>query len=173
VTLHAAVAVVCAAALAVAVGACGSSSPSDPTGGGARAEAALHFSKCMREHGVADFPNPEVSGNTVRFSPHSFSSFRFNSQSFRTARKACAHYIQAVLPHLTPQQRIERQEQIQKFARCMREHGVDLETSSSHGGISIRNRLGARLNPENPAFRRAAEACSHLLPKRRGGGFLG
>src|SRR5262249_59888717 len=44
------------------VAACGGSSssstkPAAPT----RSDSAMAFSRCMREHGVKDFPNPEIS----------------------------------------------------------------------------------------------------------------
>jgi hypothetical protein len=62
-----------------------------------------------------------------------------------------------------------------KFARCMRAHGVDIpDPQASGGGIVIQKGPGGgaapSLNPQSPAFKRAEQACSILLPGGNGKG---
>ncbi len=160
-----------AAAAACTIAACGSSNSSDPPASASaqRAEAAVKFSKCMREHGVKNFPSPSVSGGHVTLQVKAGpGGIDVAPATMEAAQKACAHYQQALFPKLTPQQKIERQEQIQKFARCMREHGLHIETSTAGGGFGIHIKSGtgtSGANPFSPAFRKAQEACSHLLPQ--------
>src|SRR5664279_1019742 len=64
--------VACVAVLGAALllAACGSGSPGTGTGSGTSAESltnpvatAYKFSACMRQHGVADFPDPRVTSS--------------------------------------------------------------------------------------------------------------
>jgi hypothetical protein len=62
---------------------------------------------------------------------------------------------------------------VQKFAKCMREHGIKVEASTQGGGVSIRIHAhpgseGAA-NPESPAFQAAQHSCQKLLPSKGGG----
>ena len=73
--------------------------------------------------------------------------------------------------NLSPQQKVEHEEAVQKFAKCMREHGIKVEASAQGGGIQIRIHAHAGAegapNPESPAFQSAQKDCQGLLP---GGG---
>jgi hypothetical protein len=53
------------AAVAVLVTACGSSPSASSTGRSAFYPKALSYSKCMRAHGVPNFPDPNAQGNIV------------------------------------------------------------------------------------------------------------
>jgi hypothetical protein len=168
-------------ALAAALGlaACGgSSSPSSSTSSAATAaNNALDFSKCMREHGVKNFPNPEtMAGGATRFKfrakaggPESV-----NPRTMEAAQKACKRFQpQGAEPNLTPQEKVAREEAVQKFARCMREHGIKVEASTQGGGIRIGIHGGPGSggpNPESPTFQAAQKACQGLLPFKGGGG---
>ena len=156
--------------------ACGGSSASDPASSTAsRYEAALKFSKCMREHGIKDFPDPETFEGHVQLRVHSGAGgVEASPRVMEGAQKACQHYQEAMAPKLTPQEKVQREEAVQKFARCMREHGIHVETPSSGGAIAIKVHQSSRQgggeggpNPESPGFQKAQEACFKLLP---GGG---
>jgi hypothetical protein len=58
-------------------------------GGGGGGDAALEFSKCMRENGVPKFPDPQTSGGkvTMRLGPDS--GVDPNSASFKAAQAKC------------------------------------------------------------------------------------
>ena len=156
--------------------ACGGSSPvSDPVNATAasRTEDALKFSRCMRDHGIKNFPNPEVSEGHVRLLVRAGpGGVEASPQIMEGAQKACQHYQEALAPKLTPQERVQREEAMQKFAVCMRQHGVHVETRTGPGG-GVGVRIGQRSseggpNPESAAFQKAQEDCSKLLPRKPG-----
>jgi hypothetical protein len=127
----------------------------------------------MREHGVTNFPNPEISPNgqvglKVKGGPGSLSA---SPQTMEAAQKACQHFTEGLEPKLSPQEKVEREEAVQKFAKCMREHGIDVHGESSGGDIRIGIHGGPGSggpNPESPAFQAAQKACQGLLPFKGG-----
>jgi hypothetical protein len=163
-----------AAALLVA---CGGSSGKPPSSKDA-ADNALAFSRCMREHGVKDFPNPEVSGGLVRlkFTAKAGAPGGVTPQTMEAAQNACKHFQPAQQTHLSPQEKVAREEEVMKFASCMRAHGVNVHASTSGGGVQIRiqgNAGSGGPNPESPSFQAAQNACQGLLPSKGSGGVRG
>jgi hypothetical protein len=149
----------------------GSSSPSSGSAASA-ADSALKASKCMREHGIKNFPNPETApggGTTLKFNKGEVSR-----QTMEAAQRACRHFLEEGREQveLSPQQKVEQEEAVQKFAKCMREHGVKIEASTAGGGVEVKiGGPGAGgANPESPAFREAQEACQGLMPGPKGKG---
>jgi hypothetical protein len=158
-------------AASIALAACGDSS--SPSGAAASAaDNALAFSRCMREHGVKDFPNPETGPGGV--TKLSFKAEGTNPKAMEAAQKACQHFQEEGGPggkELSPQQKVEAEENVQKFAKCMREHGIEVQTQVGNGNIGIRiGGPGAGgPNPKSPAFQQAQEACQSLMPGPKGG----
>jgi hypothetical protein len=153
--------------------ACGGSSPGRPSAANA-ADNALKFSRCMREHGIKDFPDPQVSGGkvTLKFAVKPGAAGRVSPRAMDAAQNACKHFQAAQEPNLTPQEKVAREEAVQKFARCMREHGINVHASSSGGGVQVRvgGGPGSRgPNPESPAFQAAQKACQGLMPDKGAG----
>jgi hypothetical protein len=172
-TTSAATLTACAAALTLA--ACGGSDPS-PADAQAKAEQAqLKFARCMRSHGV-NVPDPKPGAGDgpglVRIGGPGKDGI--SPQVFRRADAACRKYLQAAAPKLSPAQQAELRDQALKFARCMRQHGVDIpDPETSGGGFRITQRssagAGARtksFTPDSPAFKDAQEACKAFEPKR-------
>jgi hypothetical protein len=160
-------------ALAVAgvlLAGCGGSTPSNAAekeqSNEQQAEAKFaDFAKCLREHGVnAEAQSRPGGAHGLRVSPGSG-----GPQQAEAAQKACKRYQPAPQKvNLSPQQKVEREEAVRKFAKCMREHGIKVEASTQGGGIQIRihahpGEEGAP-NPESPAFQRSQSACQKLLP---------
>jgi hypothetical protein len=52
------------------------------------------------------------------------------------------------------------------FAECMREHGIDFPDPQFDGGAVMVG--GPGIDPEDPEFQAAQEACGELLPGRPG-----
>lgn len=179
-TLHR---VACAAvlvALASTLAACGGSSPSsNASGEQAREQQAetkfADFAKCMREHGInAETVSGPGGGHDLKISPGRAGG---SPATFEAAQKACQKYRpEPKRINLSPQQKVEREEAVQKFARCMREHGIKVEAQTSGGAIRIGIHAhsgpggGGEPNPESPAFQQAQSACQKLLPAPPGGG---
>jgi hypothetical protein len=168
-------------AAALAVGACGSSGDGGGSKGSSRAsqqdkafEGALKFSKCMRDHGV-DFPDPQRAGSGgIKLTAKNINP---NDPKTKAAQQACQKYMQIGGGEtIDPARRARLQEAALKYARCMREHGVDMPDPkfSGNGGLTFqagpgggkkssgpRGGLGA--NPDSPKFQAADKACSHFL----------
>jgi len=168
-------AVVVAAALLAACG--GSDSPSASNAASKeqaaeqKAETRLaDFAKCMREHGVnAETASGPGGGHGLKISGGSG-----GPAAMEAAQKACARYRpEPKKVNLSPQQKVEQEEGVDKFARCMREHGIKVEASTAGGGVQIRihssgSSGSGEPNPESPGFQKAQSTCQKLLPRPPG-----
>jgi hypothetical protein len=164
------------AAASLLLVACGGSSPTNAASNERSEEQKAEtkfadFARCMREHGVnAEAISHPGGGHGIKISPGSGGPGQFEA-----AEKACARYRpEPQKVNLSPQQKVEQEEAVQKFAKCMREHGIKVEASAQGGGISIHIHAhpgseGAP-NPESPAFQQAQDACQKLLPRPPGTG---
>jgi hypothetical protein len=160
-------AVLCAALASLGLAACG--------GGASKSNVSqendqrlVKFAKCMREHGVK-VSTPTGSSGMLRIGSGDKPG---NIHQLEAAQQACKRYQpKATAQNLSPQEKVEREEQVLKFAKCMREHGIDVHASTAGGGaqIKIQSRAGTGgsrgPNPESPAFQAAQKGCQGLLPK--------
>jgi hypothetical protein len=180
-----------ALAATLALGACGSD---DGGGSGAPSNAsredkafdgALKFSKCMRDHGV-DFPDPQrVGSGGIKLTARNINP---NDPKTKAAQSACQKYMQIGGGEtLDPARRAKLQEAALDYARCMRQHGVDMPDPqlSGKGGLTFQagprsggtggpstsgNGKGLGVNPDSPRFKAADKACNHFLGDREGPG---
>src|ERR1700726_3321172 len=75
------------------------------------------YARCMREHGFdAEVANVPGGGRGLKIRPGS----ALGPADSEAAEKACARYRPEPKPvNLSPQQKVEREEAVQKFAKCM------------------------------------------------------
>ncbi len=128
---------------------------------------AVFYAKCMRAHGVGNFPDPASNagfdiGGSGPANPA-------NSPEYSSASKACQH----MLPKGSPLTKA-KQQQIEatglKYSRCMRAHGVlnfpdppaNLPAIDLGGNESI--------DHNTPQFQAATKACRSVLSSLPGGG---
>jgi hypothetical protein len=153
---------------------CGGSSTSSAGGTSTSASAAsavesgVAFSRCIRSHGVPNFPDPKVSGHTVRMgSPSTVQSPAFQS---------AAHTCQRLLPKGPPGPEAsspQAQARMLGVSACMRKHGIsgfpDPTTSppSSSAGYSVIIGNGGyflaipkSIDTSSPMFEQAAAVCN-------------
>jgi hypothetical protein len=162
--------VVVGAALLVA--GCGSGSPSTGAGTGAGTSAqsitdpvatAYKFSACMRQHGVADFPDPRVTSSpgqqriAIHVPPDA------NTAQFATAQKACRGIMPGPsngdLAAQAQQQRAQKQGLL-SFARCIRRHGIErFPDPDAQGQLSQQMLSAAGVDVHAPSVLAAARAC--------------
>ncbi len=155
----------------VALAACGGSSPSSTSTAASEQQAEVKnadFARCLREHGIeaTAATGPGGEGHAVRVRGVG------GAAKMQAAQNACKKYQPAPQKlDLSPQQKVERAEAVEKFAKCMREHGIEVHASSSEGGISIQihGKPGAGPNPESPGFQKAQTSCQKLLPFKGNG----
>jgi hypothetical protein len=134
----------------------GSSSTRAASPSGDPRDAELAYAKCMREHGISDFPDPQPGGGPIQVGPGS----NWNSPQFNAADDAC----KSLLPPAPPQEQQQQEwEDMLRFARCMREHGIaDFPDPKPGEGFDISAGQGSDLDPNNPQFQASNEACGGL-----------
>jgi hypothetical protein len=131
---------------------------------------ALAYAKCMRSHGVPNFPDPTVQ-DTARSKGVGFNlaasgpgAIDTSSPVYRSANKAC---VKATgFGHVTQAQLQQAMNALLKFAECMRAHGVtnfpDPVEHAQNVGFSVTG-----IDQNSARFKAASKACTYLLP---GGG---
>jgi hypothetical protein len=123
-------------------------------------EAALEFTQCMREHGV-DMPDPGPNGELeLQVGPG-------NQAKVEQAQEACGHLMENARPQVSEEQQNAMQDGLLAFARCMRQHGIDMPDPVFGEGGRVTQRGGRGVNPDDPKFQRAAEACDPILDEAR------
>ena len=160
----------------------GTTAPSDPQ------EAALQYAKCMRDHGI-DMPDPVVKtldgggGETqvaINAGGAGGPAQMPNAKDMEAANKDCQHFMADAAGSFTPpspEDQAKMQEQALAFAKCMRDHGIDMPDPqfSGDGNFSIgimsgsddsANSGGPPFDPNSKEFQDANEACG-----QNGGGF--
>jgi hypothetical protein len=143
-----------------ALAACGEDEPAGANAESKNRDAALKFAECMREHGV-DMADPGTGGKQVlKVGPNEDTT----PEEMEEAQKACEKY-QPEPPELSEEEQQEMREAALEHARCMRENGIEDfpdPTFDEDGGAEIR--LGKGLDPEDPDFQEAQEACEDKMP---------
>jgi hypothetical protein len=111
-------------AMGALIGACGSNGTADTGGAGTstRAQAGVTFSRCMRSHGVSNFPDPGESGKFTIDEVANGSSVDTSTPAFTHALSACKSLEPA---GFTGGRRSSAQQSAAlKFAACIRANGV-------------------------------------------------
>ena len=122
------------------------------------------FSACMRKHGLPNYPDPNSQGVITI---HSGMGIDPGSPAFRSAQATCSK----LLPNggkPTPAQIAQRQQQLLAFSSCMRAHGIKDFPDPSNGGLQIAIHPGSDLDPSNPTFQKAQQACQKYMPFKGG-----
>jgi hypothetical protein len=166
---------VAALAAATAIAACGSSSSSSSSSGGqtnasqAQAEQdVLNFARCMRSHGVSNFPDDLNFQNVPGINP--------SSPAFKTAQTACQH----LLPVKTPPPAApsaQTRAKLLRLSNCLRAlgfpsmpdpkpnppptHSSQYNTLYGEGDYWIG--IPSSIDAHSPVFIRALRAC-HASP---------
>jgi hypothetical protein len=158
----------------VAVAACGSTgAPSGTITNSANSSQsgpshALQFSRCMRSHGVSNFPDPG-SGGGINLEGTGVNP---KSPAFQSARQNCKSLLPAGVGHIPTPTAAQRRAAL-AFAQCMRAHGEPdfpdptTKLSPTTPDLSIQGMLfpvGPGLDPNSPAFKQATIACGVKPP---------
>jgi hypothetical protein len=119
--------IITTATLALPLAACGGPAGSPAAGGSASSPAtnlqkAVAFSRCVRDRGVPNWPDPTSSGQIAKESARQLG---VSNAQLQVALNACQH----LLPNTgniddNPAALNQWWSQLRQFARCMRSHGV-------------------------------------------------
>lgn len=171
---HLAVAVVATAGLTLLASACGGSSAnhvatlgSTTTRGSsprpaasAPTNGAVAFARCVRSHGVPNYPDPTSAGGLVK---ESLQQLGVSGSRFHAAESACNHLLPngGSGPSLAQIQHVRRL--ALRFSPCMRAHGVpNFPDPDSDGRIPDPATVG--INQGSPKFEAANQACRTYRP---------
>jgi hypothetical protein len=136
----------CAALVLAACGGDGSSGAS-ASGGGSEEETQLEFAECMRAQGVeVEDPKP---GESLTIGDD-------GDPATKKAIANCDRRLGISGQELSPEEDEEFKEGWLAFAKCVREHGVDMADPTFRGNGKV---LLDRTATASPAFESAREAC--------------
>lgn len=125
-------------------------------------EVALAFTKCMRDNGVPEFPDPEFDAEgqvILRPLPETI-----DRQALQQAFNACRPMLRDVVNAFGPEDTAEFQDAMLSFARCMRKQGVTGFPDPDFAGT------GPFFDPQqidrqDPALLTAFDACRRHLAR--------
>jgi hypothetical protein len=122
-----------------------SGAPGPPAG---VAADAVKFARCIRSHGVSNFPDPPSSGQ-LTIPPDDR-----NTPAFESASKACQSLMPGGAGGAGQTSTMSHAQELQ-LAKCMRSHGVpSFPDPNASGGLSLDG-----INPNSPAVKAALEKC--------------
>jgi hypothetical protein len=132
----------------------GDGSASSGSSSGVMAKA-LAYSRCMRSHGISDFPDPSGSGGGFSFNLHGGpnSDLHHNNPQYQAANQACQRLLPggSTTPHQSPQKIAEEA----RLATCMRSHGFpSFPDPNSQGAFDL-----SGIDRTLPAFQSALQTC--------------
>jgi uncharacterized protein (DUF305 family) len=134
----------------------GEASPKD------RREAELKFAQCMRDHGV-DMPDPVNGRFDLKVKPG-------DQKNAEEAQKACGKILQNVAPRLSEEQQAKMRQAALDYAKCMREHGIDMADPQFQEGGGMTMRMPEHTREDDPKFKDAQKACEPILRAARPAG---
>jgi hypothetical protein len=163
--------VVAGCALLAACGGSGATGYHNPKYPYGAPNVPISLSKCMRANGVSSFPDPRSGpdGGGVGW-PGGLaveSSDQMTVMGQQIAGPALAHALKTCseyLPPGGPGPKISESQRVAALAHaaCMREHGISNFPDPTFNGGQQSLNFGPGLNPNSPAFERAAKACGLL-----------
>lgn len=150
----------CGGTSSSSTGAGGSSPAASGAGGGDAARSlapspslqaeTLKFSRCMRSHGVPNFPDPSNDGGLSLVG----TGVNRNSPAFKSASQACQSLMPGGVGPSGQQSNLSRAQAL-ALAKCMRAHGVpNFPDPDASGAIPP-----GSVNLNSPAVNAAFQAC--------------
>ena len=160
-SLLVATAAIAAATVIAALGSSASSSAGAPTQAQIKQgqQDAVRFARCMRSHGVPNFPDPTSPQEfKLSLSPNTTGNPR--SPAFQSAETACRHLLPGGGPKQTAPHSQAQITALLAFAHCLRSHGFpNFPDPTSSGDVTHEMLANAGINLHQPAVLRAADAC--------------
>jgi hypothetical protein len=134
-------------------------------GTGSEKDGLLRYAQCMRDNGIADFPDPD-------FQSDGGVSLNMPAGTDPKLVDAAQQKCKTLLPNGGEDAKVDPKvtEQLRKYSKCMRDNGItNFPDPSPGGGLKINNdQLG--ISTDDPKYKAAVETCSQYLPKPPGGG---
>ena len=135
-------------------------------------QALLDLAACMRDEGIdMDDPQIDADGN-VRLGAIIRQASDADPDDIRAAMEACSEYLEGVTLGFRDFDITEFQDQMLEFAGCMRDNGFDmpdpdfsnfLPRGGARGGGEPGGGPFGEIDPNDPGFQSALEACQDIL----------
>ncbi len=145
---------------------CGSSSPNSSSSQAPKniVSAAYRYSSCMRDHGVTNFPNPQVSSSPGQTAIRMVVPSTFAGEpQFKSAQKACRGLLPGpanVSPAQQAAQEHAREQVLLAFAQCLRHHGLtSFPDPTAQGQLTLEMIRAAGVDLQAPGVLNAGKAC--------------
>jgi hypothetical protein len=128
----------------------------------------LAFSQCMRDNGLADFPDPTIDadGNPEFFPggqpPEGFA----DDETIQQAFDSCQDFLADVVLSFLPEDTTELEDRFLEWAECMRDQGIDIPDPDFSGGLFGPDGPGGifgEIDPNDPDFQVASDECAYLF----------
>jgi hypothetical protein len=151
----------------------GRGSANSSNAGGPANAPLVAFSRCVRSHGVANFPDPQAGVSNAKFP--SAQQLRVSSSQLSTAESACQRLLPAGVDDQFPQSEVPLLlRSMLPFSSCMRSHGVpnfpDPAVDSEGRPIFPLSTHGISLSySHSQKFNTAIVKCQNLAPRQLGG----
>jgi hypothetical protein len=173
------------ATVALLAAACsGSDGPGDASGGSSSPsnsapQSVLAYARCMRSHGVPNFPDPDSSGNLPKPDANLLG---VSSSQLEAAQRACQHLLpnnggaisadsisRCMMASDCPQSLVQQVlNEESDFAQCMRSHGVpnwpDPVIDSQGRPVFAISISTDGFDPYSQPIWAKGNECSHLMP---------
>ena len=177
--------VIAAAALGLLAAACSGGSPSSagsggspnpggsPNAGGSTTSRLVAFARCVRAHGVPNFPDPQSGASNEKFP--SAQQLGVGSTKLQAAQSACQHLLPVGVDDQFPAAELPLLlHAMLPFAHCVRAHGVpnfpDPAADSQGRPYFPLSTHGISLAySHSQQFMTKINECQHLLPRQLGG----
>lgn len=115
----------------------------------------LKYSQCMRQHGVAEFPDPVNGRLQLQLRPGT--GLDPQNPTFKAAEQACKEFAPSGTNAKGGGQ------EMLEFAQCMRKNGVTKFPDPQDGGKMLMG-PDSGVDPNSPQFKAAMQACRDLMP---------
>lgn len=129
-------------------------------------EQVLVFSQCMRDNGVDDFEDPTFDENGSLVLRGDFRASTADEETIEAAFEACRTHLDGLAFGPDAIDLTEIQDRLLEFSTCMRENGYDLPDPDFTGLLSgdSNGPFGdEQIDPDDPEFISALEACQHIF----------
>jgi hypothetical protein len=131
-------------------------------------DAILDFAACMRDNGLEDFEDPEIDADGgIAFGFRGLvEDGEVDRDTVRAAMQTCRIHLEGLSFAASDLDRTEIEDQMFEFAACMRDNGIDMEDpefSGTPGQGGPGSGPFAELDPDDPEFQAALEACGDIF----------
>ncbi|MGI9584610.1 MAG: hypothetical protein ACR2N7_03375 [Acidimicrobiia bacterium] len=139
-------------------------------------EAILAFAQCMRDNGIDDFEDPDLGDDgSIGFSFRGGGAATdIDRETMQSAFEACRENLEGLSLGPGSVDRSEIEDTLYEFAACMRENGIDMpdpdlsafgpgQGEQGQGDPNASGPFGGSIDPDDPAFQEALEACEGVF----------